>query len=56
MFLNFRYATDLNSRRAEDVLRHQRLLALAEDPANRPVVEVRLVQVMLFKSHILTFF
>ncbi|CAM8997671.1 unnamed protein product [Rhodiola kirilowii] len=43
--LPVRYATDLNSRRAEDVLRHQRLLCLAEDPANRPVVEVRLVQV-----------
>uniref|UniRef100_A0A7N0V9B1 non-specific serine/threonine protein kinase n=1 Tax=Kalanchoe fedtschenkoi TaxID=63787 RepID=A0A7N0V9B1_KALFE len=43
--LPVRYATDLNSRRAEDVLRHQRLLSLAEDPANRPVVEVRLVQV-----------
>uniref|UniRef100_A0A251V644 Uncharacterized protein n=1 Tax=Helianthus annuus TaxID=4232 RepID=A0A251V644_HELAN len=31
--------------RAEDVLMHQWLLHLAHDPANRPVFEVRLVQV-----------
>ncbi|CAH2046252.1 unnamed protein product, partial [Thlaspi arvense] len=31
--------------RAEDVLTHQRLLKLAEDPATRPVFEVRGVQV-----------
>ncbi|KAJ9703837.1 hypothetical protein PVL29_005208 [Vitis rotundifolia] len=40
-----RYALDVNVERAEDVLTHQRLLHLAEDPANRPVFEVRLVQV-----------
>jgi hypothetical protein len=31
--------------RAEDVLMHKRLLHLAHDPANRPAIEVRLVQV-----------
>ncbi|RVX16450.1 Serine/threonine-protein kinase STY17 [Vitis vinifera] len=40
-----RYVLDVNVERAEDVLTHQRLLHLAEDPANRPVFEVRLVQV-----------
>ncbi|KAK2656908.1 hypothetical protein Ddye_009960 [Dipteronia dyeriana] len=40
-----RYALDVNVERAEDVLTHKRLLHLAEDPANRPVFEVRVVQV-----------
>ncbi|KAF7829015.1 serine/threonine-protein kinase STY17 isoform X1 [Senna tora] len=40
-----RYALDVNVERAEDVLAHKRLLKLAEDPANRPVFQVRLVQV-----------
>ncbi|KAK9284896.1 hypothetical protein L1049_024077 [Liquidambar formosana] len=40
-----RYAMDVNVERAEDVLTHKRLLHLAEDPANRPAFEVRLVQV-----------
>ncbi|XP_010531520.2 PREDICTED: serine/threonine-protein kinase STY46-like [Tarenaya hassleriana] len=40
-----RYALDVNVERAEDVLMHQRLLHLAHDPANRPAIEVRLVQV-----------
>ncbi|KAJ4714110.1 Kinase family protein [Melia azedarach] len=40
-----RYALDVNVERAEDVLTHKRLLQLAEDPANRPVFEVRTVQV-----------
>ncbi|KAK1326474.1 Serine/threonine-protein kinase HT1 [Acorus calamus] len=39
-----RYALDVNVERAEDVLTHKNLLQLAEDPANRPVFEVRLVQ------------
>lgn len=39
------YALDVNVERAEDVLTHKRLLQLAEDPANRPVFEVRTVQV-----------
>ncbi|XP_047330384.1 serine/threonine-protein kinase STY46-like [Impatiens glandulifera] len=39
-----RYALDVNVERAEDVLRHKRLLQLAYDPANRPVFDVRLVQ------------
>ncbi|KAF3440364.1 hypothetical protein FNV43_RR18648 [Rhamnella rubrinervis] len=40
-----RYALDVNVERAEDVLRHMRLLQLAKDPANRPAMEVRIVQV-----------
>ncbi|XP_052192340.1 serine/threonine-protein kinase STY46-like isoform X6 [Diospyros lotus] len=40
-----RYALDVNVERAEDVLMHKRLLQLARDPANRPVFEIRLVQV-----------
>ncbi|XWS45615.1 hypothetical protein CRYUN_Cryun15aG0151700 [Craigia yunnanensis] len=40
-----RYALDVNVERAEDVLTHKRLLHLAEDPANHPVFEVRIVQV-----------
>lgn len=39
------YALDVNIERAEDVLVHKRLLHLARDPANRPVIDVRLVQV-----------
>ncbi|KAI4350242.1 hypothetical protein L6164_004715 [Bauhinia variegata] len=40
-----RYALDVNVERAADVLMHKRLLHLAHDPANRPAMEVRLVQV-----------
>ncbi|KAJ1436336.1 Serine-threonine/tyrosine-protein kinase, catalytic domain [Sesbania bispinosa] len=40
-----RYALDVNVERAQDVLMHKRLLYLAHDPANRPSMEVRLVQV-----------
>ncbi|KAL0698623.1 hypothetical protein Bca4012_054745 [Brassica carinata] len=40
-----RYALDVNVERAEDVLMHQRLLVSALDPHNRPVIQVRLVQV-----------
>lgn len=40
-----RYALDVNVERAEDVLMHKRLLHLAHNPANRPAIEVRLVQV-----------
>ncbi|KAK6946478.1 Serine-threonine/tyrosine-protein kinase, catalytic domain [Dillenia turbinata] len=40
-----RYALDVNVERAEDVLMHKRLLQLALNPANRPAIKVRLVQV-----------
>ncbi|KAK9944258.1 hypothetical protein M0R45_009832 [Rubus argutus] len=40
-----RYALDVNVERAEDVLMHKRLLHLAHDPALRPAMEIRLVQV-----------
>lgn len=43
-----RYALDVNVERAEDVLTHKRLLHLARDPLNRPVFEVRVVQVSEF--------
>ncbi|CAK8540060.1 unnamed protein product [Lathyrus sativus] len=45
-----RYALDVNVERAEDVLAHKRLLEIAEDPANRPAFQVRLVQVHPFGS------
>ena len=41
---------DVNVERAEDLLTHKRLLHLARDPANRPVFEVRLVQVNYYCS------
>lgn len=41
-----RYALDVNTERAEDVLTHKRLLQLAEDPANRPAFDVRVVNVL----------
>ncbi|KAL5557456.1 hypothetical protein UlMin_039692 [Ulmus minor] len=40
-----RYALDVNVERAEDVLTHKRLLKLAEDSANHPAFDVRIVQV-----------
>lgn len=40
-----RYALDVNVERAQDVLMHKRLLHMAHDPATRPAVQVRLVQV-----------
>ncbi|XP_024024562.1 serine/threonine-protein kinase STY46 isoform X1 [Morus notabilis] len=42
-----RYALDVNVERAQDVLMHKRLLQMAHDPATRPAVEVRPVQVHL---------
>lgn len=42
-----RYALDVNVERAEDVLMHKRLLDMAHDPATRPAIEVRLVQVFV---------
>ncbi|KAM7511209.1 hypothetical protein LguiB_010084 [Lonicera macranthoides] len=38
------YALDINLEKVEDVLLHQRLLALAKDPDNRPVFNVRFVE------------
>ncbi|KAF7088257.1 hypothetical protein CFC21_091383 [Triticum aestivum] len=40
-----RYALDVNAERAEDVVTHQRLLEEARDPARRPALSVRVVQV-----------
>ncbi|MBA0873127.1 hypothetical protein Goshw_027440, partial [Gossypium schwendimanii] len=45
-----RYALDVNVERAEDVLIHKRLLYLAHDPANRPAMEVRLVQLLVLNG------
>ncbi|KAH9325632.1 hypothetical protein KI387_005810, partial [Taxus chinensis] len=41
-----RYAVDVNSERAEDVLTHKRLLQLVEDPENRPAFDVRVVDIL----------
>ncbi|KAK4429446.1 Serine/threonine-protein kinase STY46 [Sesamum alatum] len=43
--LPLRYALDVNTERAEDVLTHKKLLNMARDPLTRPAVDVRLVQV-----------
>ncbi|KAL5778292.1 hypothetical protein ACOSP7_011218 [Xanthoceras sorbifolium] len=43
--LTDRYALDVNVERAEDVLMHKKLLYAAHDPATRPAIEVRLVQI-----------
>ncbi|XP_062163681.1 serine/threonine-protein kinase STY46-like isoform X4 [Alnus glutinosa] len=40
-----RYALDVNSERAQDVLTHKRLLHMARDPATRYAIEVRVVEV-----------
>ncbi|EOY15151.1 hypothetical protein QUC31_000393 [Theobroma cacao] len=40
-----RYAFDVNVERSQDVLMHKRLLHKARDPATRPAIEVRPVQV-----------
>ena len=40
----------MNVERPEDVLTHKRLLHLAEDPANRPVFEVCIMQVYISVS------
>ncbi|KAI4320930.1 hypothetical protein MLD38_034362 [Melastoma candidum] len=42
--LPIRYALDVNVEKAEDVLLHKRLLEMAQDPATRPAIEVRLAQ------------
>ncbi|GMN34880.1 hypothetical protein TIFTF001_004949 [Ficus carica] len=45
-----RYALDVNVERAQDVLMHKRLLQMARDPATRPAVEVRPVQVQTHRE------
>lgn len=42
---------DVNVERAEDVLMHKNLLYMAHDPATRPAIDVRLVQVMFTMSY-----
>ena len=44
-FCRCRYALDVSADRAEDVLTHKRLLAIAEYPENRPAFHVRPVHV-----------
>ncbi|KAK4746630.1 hypothetical protein SAY87_025667 [Trapa incisa] len=47
-----RYALDVNVERAEDVLMHKKMLHLVRDPANRPAIQVRLVQILsAFELH-----
>ncbi|KAL3505445.1 hypothetical protein ACH5RR_035286 [Cinchona calisaya] len=48
--LPLRYALDVNTERAEDVLVHKKLLHLAHDPNTRPAFEVRRVQVHPFSD------
>ncbi|XP_027149496.1 serine/threonine-protein kinase STY46-like [Coffea eugenioides] len=48
--LPLRYALDVNTERAQDVLVHKKLLHLAHDPYTRPAFEVRLVQVHPFSD------
>ena len=43
-----RYALDVHTDRAEDVLTHKRLLEEAKVPEKRPVFHVRAVQVSIF--------
>ncbi|GFP98238.1 serine/threonine-protein kinase ht1 [Phtheirospermum japonicum] len=42
--LPLRYALDVNTERAEDVVMHKKLLNLARDPLTSPAVDVHLVQ------------
>ncbi|KAG0583370.1 hypothetical protein KC19_3G131200 [Ceratodon purpureus] len=46
-----RYALDVHTDRAEDVLTHKRLLEEAKVPEKRPVFHVRAVQVLPVESH-----
>lgn len=41
----FSYGLDINMERVEDVLLHQKLLARAKDPDNRPVFHIRYLEV-----------
>lgn len=52
MFLYISYALDINLEKVEDVLLHQRLLARAKDPDNRPVFNVRFVEVLILFYYI----
>ncbi|XP_011034943.1 PREDICTED: tyrosine-protein kinase CSK-like isoform X1 [Populus euphratica] len=47
-----RYAMDVNAERAQDVTMHKRLLQMARNPATRPAIEVRLVQILLVELFI----
>lgn len=40
------YGLDVNLDRVEDVLLHQKLLALAKDPEKRPVYHIRFMEVL----------
>lgn len=44
----FSYGMDINMDRVEDVLLHQKLLASAKNPDNRPVFHIRFLEVTLF--------
>lgn len=43
----FSYGLDVNLDRVEDVLLHQKLLARAKDPDNRPVFHIRFLEVCM---------
>jgi hypothetical protein len=42
----FSYGLDVNMDRIEDVLLHRKLLAMAKDPARRPVYHIRFLEVL----------
>lgn len=46
----YSYATDVNVERPEDVIKHMKLLHLAEDPNTRPAFEVRILRVIIGKA------
>lgn len=48
--MDCRYALDVHTDRAEDVLTHKQLLEEAKVPENRPVFHVRAVQVSCSNS------
>lgn len=50
MFFHFgiSYGLDVNMDRVEDVLLHQKLLAVAKDPEKRPAYHIRFIEVKPF--------
>ena len=51
----FSYVLDINMDRVEDVLLHQKILALAKDPEKRPVYHVRFLEVHLSSNQLVNF-
>lgn len=49
----YSYTVDIHIDRAEDVLLHQKVLAMARDPENRPAFHIRLLEVSTYLFNIL---